>query len=774
MCDEPHTAQIRGADALQLVAEHTNDVVVVVGLDGKTAYISPSIRQYGYEPGDIVGTDGAHLIHPDDREGFAANGAALARGELDPSVNRLHRMRRADGSWAWVEGNPRVIRDADGAPLKFVNVFRDVSHRREAEDRAREHAELFEAAFKYAAIGKALVSSEGAFLRVNDAFCRITGYEAPELLEMDIQTLTLPEDLVAGLAYGRRLLAGEMDSYQLDKRYIRRDGSLVWVRLNVALVRHPDGTPKHYVTQAQDLSEQRAAEAAHAKSEALYRLIAENTSDMIVISEFDGRVTYVSPSSRQLGWEPEDLMGQRDAADGIHPEDVAAVQQAFEALRKGGATSRVRWRGRAKGRPGWVWLESNPTLLRDAETGEAHAYLDVIRDVTQQVAQEEAVAQARAEAEAAAAAKAQFLANMSHEIRTPLTAVLGFTGLLRDDPTVQGPAAGYVARIAGAGNGLLAIVNDVLDFSKLEAGKFEIRPTPTRIAELCEETLQMFARQAGEKGLTLAFEAAPDLPPVAMVDGNRLRQALVNLVGNAVKFTDAGTVAMRVLVDAEPGFVAIEVEDTGPGLDAEAQARLFQRFTQIDGSMTRRHGGTGLGLAISRGLAEAMGGAIGVTSEPGAGACFRMRVAAPPAELPEELVGEAFASPIEGLRVLVVEDNPANRELARRLLEAAGAEVSEACDGLDALERLALLPVDVVLMDLRMPQLDGRGALGRLRVEPGPNVDVPVLAFTADADISGEDDLAGFDGLVRKPIEPVDMLRALAAAVGYAQDAAAA
>ncbi|HET6970235.1 MAG TPA: ATP-binding protein, partial [Phenylobacterium sp.] len=316
--------------------------------------------------------------------------------------------------------------------------------------------------------------------------------------------------------------------------------------------------------------------------------------------------------------------------------------------------------------------------------------------------------------------------------------------------------------------GLLAIVNDVLDFSKLEAGKFEIRPKPTRLAEICEETLQMFARQAEEKGLALTFDAEADLPAVAMIDGDRLRQALVNLVGNAVKFTETGGVRMAVRRADEADVVEIEVQDSGPGLDDDAQAMLFQRFTQIDGSMTRRHGGTGLGLAISRGLAEAMGGSIDIRSAPGEGACFRIRLPAPPADLPEELAGEAFVSPIEGLRVLLVEDNAANRELVRRLLEAAGAEVSEAADGLQALERLALLPVDVVLMDLRMPQLDGRGALLRLRAEPGPNTDVPVLAFTADADMSGADDLAGFDGLIRKPIEPVSMLRAIAGAAAYA------
>jgi CheY-like chemotaxis protein len=277
----------------------------------------------------------------------------------------------------------------------------------------------------------------------------------------------------------------------------------------------------------------------------------------------------------------------------------------------------------------------------------------------------------------------------------------------------------------------------------------------------------LFSTQAEDKGLTLTFEAGAGLPRAAMLDGDRLRQLLINLVGNAIKFTEAGGVTLRVGPGAAPGAIAIAVMDTGPGLDPAAQAVLFQRFTQIDGSMTRQHGGTGLGLAISRGIAEAMGGTIGVTSLAGDGATFRVELPAPAAELPEAPTGEDAHVSIEGTRVFIVDDNQANRELSRRILEVAGAEVSDAADGAQALEQLQLLPVDVVLMDLRMPVLDGRAALKRLRAASGPNRNVPVLAFTADADVEGEGDLAGFDGLVRKPIQPLDMYAAIAAAIQW-------
>jgi PAS domain S-box-containing protein len=627
-------------------------------------------------------------------------------------------------------------------------------------------AELFESAFRHAPIGKALVGLDGRFLRINEAFARITGYDAAALLELDFQTITHPDDLDADVEQLRRLTARELDSYQLDKRYIRADGETVWVRLSVSMVSDSDGTPRHYVAQVQDQTEQRATEAALRESEARYRLIAENTSDMIIMSDLAGDALYVSPNVRAAGRDPDEIKG-RSFLESVHPDDAKAVAKAFVKLVREGGATRVRWRARDPKTGGWRWLESNPSLVRDPDTGEPTGFLDVIRDIDRQVAQEEEVARAKAAAEAAAAAKSQFLANMSHEIRTPLTAVLGFTTLLRE-LELPPAAAGYVGRIAGAGNALLAIVNDILDFSKLEAGKFEIRPRPTDLATVCEETLQLFTTQAESKGLSLTYDPRPGLPTAAMLDGDRLRQTLINLIGNAVKFSDTGGVTLTVGPAARTGWVRIAVADTGPGLDAEAQAQLFQRFTQIDGSMTRRHGGTGLGLAISRGIAEAMGGEIGLESRPGEGATFFVELPAPPAELAAELAGDTeLAATIDGVRVLVVDDNPVNRELSRRILEAAGAETHEAGDGAEALARLALLPVDVVLMDLRMPVLDGRAALQRLREAAGPNRDVPVLAFTADADLAGEGDLDGFDGLVRKPIQPLEMYAAISDATRW-------
>ena len=642
------------------------------------------------------------------------------------------------------------------------------------EARARERADLFEAAFQYAAIGKALVGLDGAFLRVNAAFCRIVGIPEAVMLNLDFQSITHADDLNADLKLLEQLTLGAIDSYQMDKRYLHADGHTIWVHLAVSMVRNADGTPKHYVAEVQDKSEQREAEAALRESEARYRLIAENTSDMIVMTDLMGRIVYASNAVRRTGWDPDELIGAHFSEQMVDGE-AKAVARVFGAMLAGDPPQRIRWRGKDAIGGGWVWLESNPNLLRDDETGEPTGFLDVIRDVTLQVRQEQALAEAHAEAEAAMAVKSQFLANMSHEIRTPLTAVVGFTSLLREDPSLSGAAAGYVAKISGAGNALLAIVNDILDFSKLEAGRIEIRARPADVVDVCRETLGVFTVQAEAKGLSLAFASDPQVPRAVMIDAERLRQMLVNLIGNAVKFTDSGEICVAVTAGSRPDEVVIEVTDTGPGIDQAAQQLLFQKFTQIDGSMTRRHSGTGLGLAICKGLSEAMGGSIGVESTPGAGSIFRLALPAPAAELPagvnDDTRGDIPA--IDGTRVFVVDDNPVNRELARKVLEAAGCEVTDAGGGIEALERLGLLPVDVVLMDLRMPGLDGHKTLARLRTSDGPNREIPVMAFTADADIAGDGALNAFNGVVRKPIVPLEMYATIARATqwsGYDED----
>jgi signal transduction histidine kinase/ActR/RegA family two-component response regulator len=374
------------------------------------------------------------------------------------------------------------------------------------------------------------------------------------------------------------------------------------------------------------------------------------------------------------------------------------------------------------------------------------------------------LAAAQRAAEAANEAKSNFLAMMSHELRTPLNGVLGMARALQRTE-LDRRQEGYVDTILRAGDGLLAILNDVLDIAKIEAGRMDLEVAAFDLKALADQAVQLWSETALAKGLTLGCEADADLPALVLGDETRVRQIVLNLVSNALKFTEAGSVVvdLRCAPGADgDGGVEIVVTDTGIGMTAEQQGALFRPYAQADASTARTYGGTGLGLAICRKLSSMMGGEISVTSEPARGSSFRVWLPLPAAEAapatpeaPEEL---------PALRVLVADDNPINQAVARAILEAAGCNVEAVADGAQALERLRIEAFDVVLMDVHMPVMDGIEAVGRLRDGQAGPPDVPVVALTADA-MPGEEarlKALGFDALQHKPVQPAALIAAIA------------
>ncbi|WP_029914129.1 MASE1 domain-containing protein [Caulobacter sp. UNC358MFTsu5.1] len=524
----------------------------------------------------------------------------------------------------------------------------------------------------------------------------------------------------------------------------------------------------------QDMTE---ANAAAARSEARFRQLAENAQDMIVHSNLRGVIQYVSPACvTMLGYAPEELVG-REGMMTVHDDDrehiraIVVEQIAHMTAHHDNGPTRVEYRAiRKDGQV--IWLESRPGLQRDPLTGAITGITDVVRDVTEQKAMERQLREARNEAEAAAAVKGEFLANMSHELRTPLTSVLGFARLVDDEPELSTDARRFIGRVLSGGKALLTTINDILDFSKLEAGQLELKREPVAPAPLIEEALDLFSLEAGVRGVALRTEGLETLPADLLIDGGRLRQVLLNLIGNAAKFTEAGSITVTAAYDVAEERLSVSVADTGPGIAPEDVDLLFRRFSQVDAGLTRKHGGTGLGLAICKGLVEAMGGQIGVVSVPGRGACFSFDVLAPStshAEAPSALEAAAALLP-PACRVLVVDDNPANRELVNAILSAMGAEVTEAVDGEEGVAAAAAERFDAILMDLRMPRLDGAQAAVRIRGEGGPSAGAPIIAFSADARPGGPGGV--FDGAVSKPMTAAGLVDALNTAMAKSAEAA--
>ena len=443
----------------------------------------------------------------------------------------------------------------------------------------------------------------------------------------------------------------------------------------------------------------------------------------------------------------------------IHPDDREELYKAAAEWRRTGAWGSQEYDVRLVTPDGEArWMRVFHDVRRDAQ-GMARKAFGLVLDIDEKKKAELALVAAERAAQAANEAKAQFLANMSHEIRTPMNGVLGVMHVLRRE-LPAGDSADLLGEALAAGQMLSTLLDDVIDISRIEAGRLDLNHEPVDPRELVRGVARLLAGQASHKGLRLELDIADDLGWIE-TDPTRVRQALFNLIGNAVKFTLTGSVTVRArkIVSIDGPLLVFDVIDTGVGVPLDAQARLFQRFQQADASTTRRFGGSGLGLAITRKLAQMLGGEVSFSSIPGEGSTFTLTIAAPPAVAPCAVEAEADDL-LAGLKVLVVEDNPTNQLVARRILEQLGAIVSLADDGAAGVEAASLGGFDLILMDVQMPGMDGLEAARRIRALPGAAARAPIIALTANvmAHQRASYRAAGMDGVAAKPIAPAALV----------------
>jgi len=445
------------------------------------------------------------------------------------------------------------------------------------------------------------------------------------------------------------------------------------------------------------------------------------------------------------------------SVESLHPDDRVNVETCVEQALLDGNDFRFECRLiRTDGRERIVYSQGG--VQRD-ESGKPDLVFGILKDVTEQSHIEETLRSAKVNAEAHQKAKSDFLSNMSHEIRTPLTTILGYADLLKRVDDLPKDARHYIGRINKAGDALLSLVTDVLDFSKLEAGQVRLDPQPTDIHALAADIVDQFQALTETRNLEVSLDLQQDCSPWLLIDDVRIRQVLYNLVGNACKFTQFGSVSLHVRLDETCGAprLRVEVKDTGPGLTSDQQANLFRRFNQVDNSINRKYGGSGLGLSICYEIIRLMQGDIGVASEAGAGSRFWFEIPALRIEPPHLTSSGADLMPVflEDRKVLIVDDHPINRELIRLLIRDYGLEIYEASNGEEAVEMCLRMKFDLVFMDIQMPVLDGISATHRIRNLGGLNVPTAIVALSAATQTKLVDDTKGhgFTHVLCKPID---------------------
>jgi PAS domain S-box-containing protein len=616
-----------------------------------------------------------------------------------------------------------------------------------------------------------LAGLDAALLEVNAAFCEMVGYTARELLAGSWPAVTHPGDLRISREAVERVRRGPDNRVEFEKRYIHRDGRIVWGRVRLSAVRNEQGECLYFITHVDDISEQKRMQAALAESEMRYGLLFHRTRMGVTRCSPDGRILECNEGAASaLGYSsPEELCGKLIQDFYCRLEDRDRLLRDL-SLHRAVSDYELELRRRDGSR---LWVAGSLTTLGPDGGMIEGAFVDI---TAIKQAQEE-LRKAKDAAEAASRAKSEFMANMSHEIRTPMNGILGMTRLALDTD-LSPEQREYLDAVEVSASSLLAIINDILDFSKIEAGKLQLENVEFSLGEGIEEIMKSFALSSAERRIGLVWSIEPGLPEVLSGDPVRLRQVLLNLIGNALKFTEEGRVALRVrrlAADQREIVLEFSVTDTGVGIPRERQQAIFEAFVQADNSTTRRYGGTGLGLAIASQLVALMGGGIRLESEPGKGSAFhftaRFGLVETPRVRPAPAPANSFAVR-SGLRILVAEDNAINLRIAVRLLEKQGYAAATAANGRQAIQALAREPFDLVLMDVQMPELDGLEAAQAIRAgERATGAHIPIVAMTAHA-MRGDRErclAAGMDGYVSKPISPDHLYQAIERAMATAE-----
>ena len=737
--------------------------VVTGDLDGNIVSWNPMTEKlFQYSREEVIGRNLEDVVANDSSihdEAMSYRAALFEEGRVQVSTKRT----RKDGSLVDVEllALPVIVA---GEEVGFIAIYHDISERKAFEEEIQRQKEYYEALFVNNPVAVVTADLDGVIVSWNPMAEKLFQYSQEEVIGRHLDDIVANDALrVEALGYTDQVI--NVGQVQTTVRRVRKDGTLVDVEL-LALPVVVAGERVGFIAIYHDISERKAMESEIRRQKEYYEALFVNNPGAVVTVDLEGSVVSWNPAAEKLfGYEQQEVIGRN--LDLLVANDPRIPQEAStEQVSRTGRVQATAQRTRRDGSLVDVEVLALPVIVGEEKVG----YIGIYIDITDLQA-------ARRQAEAASQAKSEFLANMSHELRTPLNAILGFTQLLDRDPNLSADQVEYLGIIDRSGEHLLALINDVLEMSKIEAGQARLQERSFDLYHQLEGLEEIFGLRAQRKGLHLLFTRDESVPQHVVSDEGKLGQILSNLLGNAIKFTQEGSVSLRLTAQpSQPGMMTLrfEVEDSGPGISREELPEIFDAFYQSEAGRDA-HEGTGLGLTISRQFVQLMGGDIEVTSQPGQGSCFRfdVQVRLDPREAADAWVTRPRRRVI-GLeptqptyRLLVAEDSPTNRELLTKLLAPMGFEVHETCDGLEAIEAWERWEPDLIWMDMRMPVMDGYEATRRIKAAPGGD-DTVIIALTASAFEEDREKIlaAGCDDFMRKPFREEGIFDLLAKHLG--------
>ncbi|HVN28790.1 MAG TPA: PAS domain S-box protein, partial [Candidatus Binataceae bacterium] len=728
--------RVRESEAtLRKILESSPDAVCIHDQRGRYIHVNQEfVRLIGFSREECIGKPFWELGVWPDREVADQFGAEIRRSGEARNVQALFRAKDGRMIPSLISG---VALELDGRPC-FMTISRDVSDLRAAQLAIQESERALRTIFESVIDPMAMTDmANGRWIDVNQAFCEFHGLSREECIgrsDLETEVWAGPKDRDEFIS---RLSQGSIRNIEVT---LRAHGNREVPCLMSASLVQLNGR-SYCVSIARDISERKQQELKLRQSEQYYRTLIESSSDVMLVIDSTGVIQFVGGAGRgELGYKPENVIGTT-GVERVHPDDVIRhAEKTRDAFLNPGQVFRSEARIRAAdGR--WVEFEFKGSATTDPDGN--RIMITTMRNVAERKRAERELANARDQALAASKAKSEFLSSMSHEIRTPMNAILGMADLM-SETELSPEQRRCLDTVMSNGTALLELINSILDLAKVESGRLSLEHVEFDVVELTEKVADTLAVRAHGKGLELALRFAPDLPRTLIGDPLRIRQVLVNLIGNAIKFTEHGHVLIEVERNTDPtipGNLKFSVRDSGIGIEEEKLATIFSAFTQADSSTTRRYGGSGLGLAIVERLVTLMGGHVRAQSAPGEGSVFFFTVDLGIADT-SPLAIRSIAHPnLRGMRVLLVDDNAIARSIARAMLEAEGATVSEAASAATGLAAFteainANAPFSLLVVDAHMPRLGGVEMLERIGEQAPSNT--PAIMMVDSTGLTGK------------------------------------